>query len=547
MSKSTAELTPETAGYLDFELEATLGETACTVRVLHSQEGEPREVVPLPPAESLVADSFPALRPGAARGGRHAKAVHREGEPVDAEARARAQGDALFDLLFRGAVRDAYNASLGRATERGKKLCIRLRTDNALSSVPWELLTEPTTKGPMCLDPRLALFRYPAVGVAPKKLQVRRPLRVLFFSASPGDLPSLQLGLERQKLEAALDGPVKKGLVELHFVEGQSRDDLRRALAGRAFHGLHFSGHGDFDPEKGEGYLMFTGAAGRAERVYASDLARDLAVRGALRLVVLNACHGATTAAHDMFTSVGAKLETVGIPAVVAMQREISDEAAIRFSEAFYDGALGEKMLPIDEAVREGRIAIGHVDAEWATPVLYLRATDGRLFIVRDPVPLVVLVLAAAGIAAILAAVVYFLVKGPEEPVVPPPRPGAVLRLDRDARILVDGTERVTGRELALDCRGDGCCAGFTVCIEIAGGARFPVPTDCLYFGEPEPPPEARECTRLRTGAIGREALERATVWHIDAEKPGKYVEDATMRVHCEGEGAATCLVRAAK
>jgi len=69
-----------------------------------------------------------------------------------------------------------------------------------------------------------------------------------------------------------------------------------------------------------------------------------------------------------------------GIPCVVAMQFEISDASAIQFSNAFYEGVASGH--PVDQAVAQGRLAIFSEvsDLEWATPVLYLRSPDARIF-----------------------------------------------------------------------------------------------------------------------------------------------------------------------
>jgi hypothetical protein len=62
------------------------------------------------------------------------------------------------------------------------------------------------------------------------------------------------------------------------------------------------------------------------------------------------------------------------------MQFEIADEVAATFAHEFY-GALSDG-YPIDAAVTEARKAIFAAgnDVAWATPVLYLRAPDGRIF-----------------------------------------------------------------------------------------------------------------------------------------------------------------------
>ena len=84
---------------------------------------------------------------------------------------------------------------------------------------------------------------------------------------------------------------------------------------------------------------------------------------------------------RDIISSTAATLVRRGIPAVVAMQYEITDRAAIELARAFYE-ALAEG-YPVDAAIAEARKAISLAVAnsvEWGTPVLYMRSPDGVLF-----------------------------------------------------------------------------------------------------------------------------------------------------------------------
>ena len=88
--------------------------------------------------------------------------------------------------------------------------------------------------------------------------------------------------------------------------------------------------------------------------------------------------------AHDAdrpYAGVATTLVQLGVPAVVAMQFEISDAAAILFAEELYTNLIG-RQDPIDAAVAEARKAIyielGKV--EWATPVLFMGDVDVELF-----------------------------------------------------------------------------------------------------------------------------------------------------------------------
>jgi hypothetical protein len=76
-----------------------------------------------------------------------------------------------------------------------------------------------------------------------------------------------------------------------------------------------------------------------------------------------------------------------GIPAVIAMQFEIADDVASRFAHEFY-GALADG-YPIDASLTEARKSIFAAgrEVEWGTPVLYLRAPDGRIFDIETTAP----------------------------------------------------------------------------------------------------------------------------------------------------------------
>ena len=102
------------------------------------------------------------------------------------------------------------------------------------------------------------------------------------------------------------------------------------------------------------------------------------------QLVVLNACESALSGqdgGSDFFSGVATALVMGEVPAVVAMRAPISDRAAITFSKTLYrELAAGQ---PADVAVAKGRLALYRAapdSLKWATPVLFLRAPDGRRF-----------------------------------------------------------------------------------------------------------------------------------------------------------------------
>ena len=120
-----------------------------------------------------------------------------------------------------------------------------------------------------------------------------------------------------------------------------------------------------------------------------------------LRLVVLNACEGARSSHVDPFSGVAASLVNFDIPAVIGMQFEITDAAAIAFSQSLYTGLA--RGLPIDTALAPARRAIigAMLATEFATPVLFLRDGDARLFDIADaPAEIPVVIPAAAPMEA---------------------------------------------------------------------------------------------------------------------------------------------------
>ena len=155
---------------------------------------------------------------------------------------------------------------------------------------------------------------------------------------------------------------------------------LQRPLRLRGYHVLHFVGHGRYDEDAQDGALALEGPDGRTQLTTGRDVGMMIRAHRSLRLVVLNACEGARSAADDPFGGVAQAIVRHGIPGVIAMQFEISDPAAVVFSQSFYQ-AIADG-LPVDVATSEARRtmwAVGY-EVEWAAPVLYLRSADGRVF-----------------------------------------------------------------------------------------------------------------------------------------------------------------------
>ena len=291
-------------------------------------------------------------------------------------------GGKLFQALFREEIRDLYRDELRSSQEQGERLRITLALTDVplLMQIPWEFLyDEPNL---LSIWTETSVVRYLDLLGGKDPLTVEPPLRILAMVSNPSDpgLAPLDAQAEREKVDAALKPLRDQGAVQVTWLEKATREEFISHSWQGQYHVFHYIGHGDFDQQRQQGLLFFETAEGRPDDIEAETLA-TLLDQPSLRLVVLNSCEGARTSPDDPFTGVASRLVRQKIPAVVAMQFEITDRAAILFAWGLY-GALAAG-LPIDSALTQARRAILIIDEnelEWGTPVLFMRVPDGRIF-----------------------------------------------------------------------------------------------------------------------------------------------------------------------
>jgi hypothetical protein len=296
-------------------------------------------------------------------------------------------GRGLFESLLVGDVRTRYEMSLSEARRQGKGLRLKLRIQpSELAVLPWEFLYDAERDRYPSLSSNTPLVRYLDLPQPVEPLRVSPPLRVLGMVTSPLGLDPLDVEHEKRLVEEAIRGLRERSLLELTWLEGQTWRHLQRAMRRGPWHIFHFVGHGGFDAATEEGAIALSNDAGHMHLLRATGLAELLDDHYPLRLVFLNSCEGARGSESDAFSSTAATLVRRGVPAVVAMQYEITDRAAIEFSRDFYE-ALADS-LPVDAAVTEARAAVS-MDSmlEWGTPVLYMHSPDGRVFDISTPAP----------------------------------------------------------------------------------------------------------------------------------------------------------------
>lgn len=308
-------------------------------------------------------------------------------------------GGMLMERLLVGKPRRRFDEANGRIVEGERGLRVRLRIDPPeLACLPWEFLYEKDHGRWLATSSSITLSRYVDAPEPRKDLAVQLPLNILFVPSNPTDLDKcrlqkLDLDAERRHMEEALADFEDRGLVTLETLPRATTQAIRRKLrpGGKEYHILHFSGHGFFADEdapvssisleKERGYLLMQWAKGHSRFVHEETLA-DLLKDTGVRLVLLNACRTAASSHSRRFVGLATRLVRSGPPAVVAMQYSIYDDTAQYFTQEFYSSLVSG--LPVDVCMAEARKAIA-IDfdrggRDWATPVLYMRSPNGKIF-----------------------------------------------------------------------------------------------------------------------------------------------------------------------
>ena len=299
-------------------------------------------------------------------------------------------GTLLFQALFPDGddLLAGYRESLTVARHEGKRLRLRLHIAAAapaeLHDLHWELLYDPGRQIALGRSQETAFSRYLGVSFEPGKAVTGRP-RLLVVLSCPRDLGDYGLpetGREalRDSLERALS-PLAE-LMTLEVLDHPATvERIRDRLVAGEFHALHLTAHGLLPPDEASARLVLETDDGRASFVDEELFSEVFAGHQSLRLVSLIACHGGASASEDPFSGLGPALVRRGVPAVVAMRRQISVAGAMRFAEHFYRNLARNGR--VDAAANEARLQLYLRESdspEWGTPALFMRLAGGRLW-----------------------------------------------------------------------------------------------------------------------------------------------------------------------
>ncbi|HKG26539.1 MAG TPA: CHAT domain-containing protein [Thermomicrobiales bacterium] len=254
-----------------------------------------------------------------------------------------------------------------------------------LNDLHWETLRDPDSGNWLAANEQIWFSRYFGSGDwRPVRRRPRSDSRPLIIVANPSDLEQYQLTpIVVEEEIARAERAVGKPIAKLGTTSKATLDNLVEQLRGGAVDVVYLVCHGRLSD--GEPGLYLEGASGETEVVTGTEfIAR---VRG-LRLpslVVLASCQSAgaddARRSDDLgaLAALGPQLAEIGVPAVVAMQGNISLATVERFMPVFFRELWRDGQ--IDRAITAARAASADLPDAWV-PALFTRIEDGGLWAV---------------------------------------------------------------------------------------------------------------------------------------------------------------------
>jgi hypothetical protein len=307
----------------------------------------------------------------------------------DPAAYGRLLGETLFaDADLYAAFAQARTHAAAQDVPLRVRLCIGPDVAT-LHDLRWETLRDPKDGTSLLTTEHLLFSRYlTSYDWRPVRLRPLSNLRALVVVADPSDLERYRAG-GRPLARLDVDGELARARAGLHGVPITALHTPGAATLARILGELrdgcdflYLVCHGAL--VDGQPWLWLENDRGEAERIAGRDLTTRLAeMRSPPRLIVLASCQSAGTGADAHATDDGAlaalgpRLATAGVPAVLAMQGNITTSTVAEFMPVFFrelqrDGS-------IDRALSIARGAVRH-RPDWWMPVLFMRLKSGRLW-----------------------------------------------------------------------------------------------------------------------------------------------------------------------
>ena len=310
---------------------------------------------------------------------------------------AEAYGAELARALFADPnVLASYHSAVAAAATDTVLLRLRLSIDvddPKLHALRWETLRDPVNGEPLATSERILFSRYLRSGdMRSVQWRPKSDLRALVLVANPVDLndstpegsPLAAIDVDAElgvALSALGDIPSKR-------LVGKGQATLSNLIAHlrEGWDVLYVVCHGEFFRERA--LLYFEDDDGKTDVVPGVQLAAEMArLMTVPRLVVLASCQSAGSGAtvgpggSGALAAVGPLLAREGVPAVLAMQGNISIESAGLFMPRFFEQLGIDGHVERAVAAARGEVQRRERPDAWM-PVLFTRLTSGCIWTV---------------------------------------------------------------------------------------------------------------------------------------------------------------------
>ncbi len=283
-------------------------------------------------------------------------------------------------LLAEPALRAFFDQAVAVAQAQEAPLRLRLiiaASAPELHNLRWETLRLPAAHAPLLTGENVRFSRYlSSLDWRPVRLRPQEALAALVAVASPSDIAryrlaevdaAVELAAARAGLgDIAADALATRGQVTLNNLAARLRDgyDILYLVA----HGVLVDGEPWLFLEKGDGTTARV--AGRELVVRIQELEERP------RLVVLVSCQSAGTERDHALAGLGPRLAEAGVPAVIAMQGDLTVATAQAFLPVFFAELRRDQLVDRAMAVARGAV---RDRPDWWAPALFMRLKSGRI------------------------------------------------------------------------------------------------------------------------------------------------------------------------
>ncbi len=293
-------------------------------------------------------------------------------------------------LLAEPGTRAFFDQAAAAAQARNISLRIRLAINPGaaeLHNLRWETLWLPDAPAPLLTGQNLTFSRFlGSLDWRPVRLRPESDLRALVIVADPSDAERFGLSPVNRENELAA---ARAGLGDIVVTELATRGLVTLNNITAAFREgydvLYLVAHGKL--VDGAPWLFLEKADGTAERVAGQDLVtRIVELEDRPRLAVLVSCQSAGTGAleptestaqdNGALSGLGPRLAEAGVPAVIAMQGNVTMKTAAAFMPLFFQELRSGGL--VDRAMSVARGAVRD-RPDWWMPVLFMRLKSGRI------------------------------------------------------------------------------------------------------------------------------------------------------------------------